>query len=303
LFKNRWHRNYYIRRYVYGPCLGLATRLLYGGRALIPASAYRLERPIFVVGVSGSGTTVFIERFARHRDLCNWSEAAQILDLHFYTPERDTLKDDEPLAPFDAFRMRCLFGLKTRLTGKRRFVNKHPENSLRIRYLLKAFPDAMFVHLIRESHATVESNYSRTLRDPFRTRWPFGQFPKPPKWRQYLALPLVEQFAWQWVDLIEHIRRVAITERLVESRYLEVRYEEFCANPRQVLELVDRLCGLSPEGRDRIGIMDGVVEQNQRWRTTLDTDQIARIDGIVSRLNDALGYGSDAVEPQAAHRG
>jgi len=297
LFKNRWHRNYYIRRYLYGPVLSTTTRLLYGARVLIPAVLYRLDRPIFVVGVSGSGTTVFVDHFGRHRDVCNWSEAAQIFDLKFYMRERETLKDHEPLAPFDAFRMRCLFGLKTRLTRKRRFVNKHPENSLRMRYLLKAFPDALFVHLIREGRATVESNYSRTLRDPFRTHWPFGQFPKPPKWREYLSLPLVEQFARQWVDVIEHIRQVANAERLVDSRYLEVRYEKFCDSPRQVLELADAFCGLSPARRDYAMIGDGLSDQNQRWRATLSADQIIRIDSIVSELNHALGYASHAAAP------
>src|SRR5205809_3108300 len=195
--------------------------------------------------------------------------------------------------------MRCLFGLKTRLTGKRRFVNKHPENSLRMRYLLRAFPDALFVHLIREGRATVESNYARTLRDPFRTDWPFGQFPKPPKWREYVTLPLLEQFAWQWVDLIEHIRQSAKSYGLVD-RYLEVEYEAFCHNPCQVLELVDAFCGLSPAGRDGTGIRDGLSDRNQRWRATLSADQVASVDRIVSKLNQALGYVSDVVVPGAS---
>lgn len=287
-FKNRWHRNYFIRRYMYGPSLAAAARSLYATRFLIPASFYSLKRPIFVIGVSRSGTTVFTDYFRHHKDLCNWSEAAQIMERDFYNPSIDTLKTG-PATGLDAFRIRFLFGAKTRLTGKSHFINKHPENSLRIRWIKQIFPDAVFVHMIRNGWPTVVSNYLRTFEDPFRTQWPFGQFPKPPKWREYMSLPLEAQFAHQWVDTIEYIRQEA-SSFLRPEDYTEIRYETFCRRPYEVLRDLDSFCGLPCHRRVYAKIPDRFENHNPRWNETLKQDQVERIAGIIIPLNRALGY-------------
>ncbi len=289
LFKNRWHRNYFIRRYLYGPMLASATTGLYWSRFLIPCSGYSLRRPIFIVGVSRSGTTVFANYLRRHRDLCDWSEAAQILESDFYNQDIDTVRTEDDVTPRDAFRIRFLFGAKTLLTGKSRFLNKHPENSLRIRFIKKLFPDAIFIHLIRNGWPTVVSNYRRTYEDPFRTQWPFGQFPKPPLWRSYLNLPLIEQFAHQWVDIIEYVRARA-QECLGASDYVETRYEAFCERPHAVLQALDDFCSLPRQGRKYEQIPEALKSHNFRWRSSLSEDQAARVAAVITPLNRALGY-------------
>ena len=286
LFKNRWHRNYFIRRYVYGPLLGATSTFLYRLR-FVPITP--LERPIFIVGVSRSGTTMFTDYFRRHDDLCNWSEAAQILESDFYNTEIDTVRTEHDVSSLDTFRIRFFFGTKTLLTRKTRFVNKHPENSLRIRFLRRIFPDAMFVHLIRNGWPTIASNYKRTCEDPFRTKWPFGQFPKPPNWRNYLTLPPIEQFAHQWVDVIQYVRTEA-EQCLSPEDYIEIRYEAFCAQPRDVIQTLDDFCGLSKGGRRHDEIPHSLRNLNSRWRSVISGEEKQKIAEIIEPLNRALGY-------------
>ena len=293
-FENRWHRNYFIRRYFYGPALSAASWLLYGLRFLIPVALYRLTAPVFVVGCSRSGTTIFIEHFGQHPQVCNWSEAAQITELDFYNPEIEHLKEWNPTG-FEAFRVRFWFGVRTVLTGCRVFVNKHPENSLRMLWLRQIFPDARFLHVIREGMAVTASNYVRTMKDPFRTNWPFGQFPKPPHWRKYLNLQLPVQFAHQWVDITRYIREVG-AKGLDGRDYLEIRYEAFCDQPALVLEQVDRFAGIDPEVRPGKGDGIDLKSRNYKWRELFDNDQVRVIAEILGPLDMELGYGDPRVK-------
>ena len=284
----KWHRNYLVRRYAYGPFLKVACWLLFGGRFLIPQFIYRLRRPIFVVGVSRSGTTAFMELFERHRDLCNWTEAAQIMDLGFYDPELEHTKNAADLKTFDAFRIRFLFGVRTWMNGKKRFVNKHPENSLRIPYIRAIFPDAIFIHLMLDGNAVVFSNYSQTRRDAFRKNWPLGQFPKPPNWRSRLELPLLDQFAHQWVEIIREIRRQAGAQ-LDESTYTEISYEDLCCRTHQILRDLDEFCGLDPNRRLYDEIPVELPSQNYKWKKELSDDEKKLIEEIIGSLKKELG--------------
>jgi hypothetical protein len=286
---NKWHRNYLIRRYVYGPCLRVFCHILYLFSSLIPKRLYALDRPVFVIGCSRSGTTAFIDYYKLHRDLCNWSEAAQIMELNYYDAGIDHVKDEDDINSFDAFRIRFFFGLKTRLTGKTKFINKHPENSLRIRYIKEIFPDALFIHIIRDGRATVESNFSRSKVDLFRSYYPFGDFVKPPKWKSYANLDPIEQYAHQWFDVVDYVRHTA-REFLTDDEYIEVRYEDFCEKPNGLFNQLDEFCGLDPQRRFIDKIPSGFINHNDKWRTNLNEEKVKTINSIIAPLNQELGY-------------
>lgn len=255
---------------------------------ILPLSLYRLNKPVFVIGCSRSGTTAFIEHYQHHKDLCNWSEASQIVETDLYNPSIDHLKTSEDLLFRDHARIKFLFGIRTVLTGKKRFINKLPENSLRIDYIQKIFPDAKFIHIIREGHATVESNFSRSNIDLFRTYCPFGYFPKPPDWRSYLKLPKIEQYSRQWVDVITYIQNKAKT--LNTENYLEIKYEEFCKDPHTVFKEIDNFCEISPDRRLLNKLPETLPNFNFKWKKNLTEDEIMKLESIINDLNHRLGY-------------
>lgn len=294
---NRWHRNYLIRRYLYGPCLKAASHFLFALRGLFPRRLYALSRPIFVIGCSRSGTSVFMDWFRRHPDLCAWSEAAQIMELDFYDPELDHLRAAKDATAFEAFRIALLFGMRTRLEGKKVFATKHPENSFRIAFIQAIFPDAAFIHVMRDGCAVAVSNYHRTKIDPFRRNWPFGQFPKPPKWREYLAYSPIRQFALQWVDTILHIRKAA-SEEIAPENYLEVSYEEFCRDPAALLARVDTFCRLDPARRGSPPA-EPLRDQDHLWRRRITEVEAEELLAIVSPLNAQLGFTSQGAEERS----
>lgn len=286
---NKWHRNYVIRKFFYGPFLRFACLLMFLFSPFIPKSWHRLKKPIFIIGCSRSGTSIFIQLFKKHKELCNWSEAAQVFDLNYYDPKIEHQKGAENVTPFNRFRIQSLFGFKTRLMHKSRFINKHPQNSVRIEFLKEIFPDALFIHIIRDGRAVVESNYSRISLDRFRSYYPFGNFPKPKRWKEYLKLKSIEQFSYQWTDIVQEIRSAA-KNRLNSKNYIEIRYEDFCQDPRGIVNLLDKWCSLDERGRSYKEIPEKLDNQNHKWDTKLSENEKSAMTSIIQSLNQQLGY-------------
>jgi hypothetical protein len=211
------------------------------------------------------------------------------MELNYYDAGIDHVKDEGDINSFDTFRIRFFFGLKARLTGKTKFINKHPENSLRIRYIKEIFPDALFIHIVRDGRATVESNYSRSKVDLFRSYYPFGDFVKPPKWKSYAHLDPIEQYAYQWLDVVSSIRQTA-RECLTDDDYIKVRYEDFCDRPHELFEQLDEFCGLDPKRRSIDKIPAAFINHNDKWRARLNNEKVKAIGAIIAPLNQELGY-------------
>ncbi len=257
--------------------------------SLIPKSLQELERPIFVVGCSRSGTDIFMELFSSHADLSNWSEAGQIFELNYYNPNIDHLKSAASIKKSDAIRIKTLFGAYLRFQGKQRFVNKHPQNSLRIEYLNTLFPDAIFIHVIRDGRAVASSNYQKWKNEKFRQLYPFGCFPKPVNWRSYLELPILIQFAFQWKELVNHVRTTAASI-LSPERYLELRYEDFCSDPHGELARLDCACSLALHRRRYVQIPKKLNSQNHKWRQIMTVDEIIELEKIIAEDLAELDY-------------
>ena len=225
----------------------------------------------------------------RHDDIANWSEAAQIFELDYFNPEISHDKDIYDVTPLEVFRLYMYFGIYTRLKRKTRFLNKHPQNSLRIPYLKAIFPDAQFIHVIRDARAVVRSHLAQVRRDRYRQSIPFGSFPKPPRWREYLSLTALEQYAHQWVDLILAIRECS-TEVLGSEDYLEVRYEDFCTDSHGELRRIDQFCGLDPSKRRYASIPERFVVRNDQWRHDFSSSDLKVIEEVTGPLMKELKY-------------
>ena len=285
---DRATRNYLIRRFVLGPALRIATH----GAALIgiclPWLGRNLSRPVLIVGCSRSDTTLFAEIFGAREDACNIMDASQVWDLAYYDKSADDHRDENDATLWEASRIRTCFALRQIFCGGR-LVNKNNQNSLRIRYLKVLFPDAFIIHVIRDARPVVLSNISRVQKDVYRRGFPFGRFPKPVAWRSYLDRPMVEQFAHQWQDITELVRKDG-EEQFGAGQYMEVRFEDFCAQPERVLEQVDRFCGFVPVPRSRALLSTIAADQSNSWESRVDADDLNRIEKIVAPQMASFGY-------------
>lgn len=129
-----------------------------------------------------------------------------------------------------------------RVPWRSRLLDKTPPTVLRIPVLQAMFPDAVFVHLVRDAPDNIASllegrDLGLAVRD-----WPKRHnmewhFLMPPGWQDHLDASPAEQFAWQWeVGTATPLRDLSDCAR--------VRYEDLVASPAEVVEDLLEYAGL-----------------------------------------------------------
>jgi len=127
-----------------------------------------LRRPIIVVGSGRSGMNFLGRAIARHPDLVAATEP-RLMWKHGNDGLSDALQPRHA-RPEVIARIRAQVAAFVRSNGKRRYVDVTPGNSLRLAFVDRVFPDAVYVHFIRDGVDNVLSMrrfygvVARTLR-------------------------------------------------------------------------------------------------------------------------------------------
>ena len=126
--------------------------------------------------------------------------------------------------------------------NKPRFVQKHTGYP-RLNYLSAIFPDARFIHVVRDGRAVANSMLHVSWWDGTMKSWWWGPM-KTAYQQEYIAAnqePLVlAAIVWKTLmDLVEEERTADFPRP-----FLEVRYEELIQNTNEVLERVLDFCNL-----------------------------------------------------------
>ena len=176
--------------------------------------------------------------------------------------------------------------------GKDRFTAKITGPS-RITFLNSIFPDAIFVHIIRDGRAVVNS----IMKVRF---WKRDGGYKNPWWTNGLTDEDMEVYenhdksplalaAVQWRRIIYAARNEALG--ISEDRYLEIKYEDFMNDPYDSMsKLLDR-CVLNPSSRV-YNYMRSIQFKNMNFKYTqsIRNDHIAMLNDIMGDLLIELGY-------------
>lgn len=192
-----------------------------------------------------------------------------------------------------------------------RIVEKTPDNCLRVQMLLRVFPDALFVFVLRDPRGSIAS-ILHGWRDENRFRrytmpegysiegypgreWCFGLIPG---WEELNGAPLVEVCAKQWLSYTEScLRDLPIGD---PSRVLQVRYEDLSARPGPVLERLAGWADLDPGPLRRFNEKLPVVNTwtrptDDKWRWAADELESVT-DGILP-VAKQLGYDLEPSSP------
>jgi hypothetical protein len=279
------------------------------GEDVMDAGSVKIDRPIFIVGMPRSGTTIFYEKMALHPEVAFLSQntrkfprAVVLSRLHSLirrNPKpteaprvwmRAVRKEDDTLTRADATPKLCRYyrdvvATQLLLAGKPRFLGKYPRNGLRLEFLNAIFPDCLFVHLIRDGRAVAKSILEKRESHGGRNAY-WGI--RPPGWRDLLDRNPIEAIGLQYAWSITAIRAQA--KAFSPDRYREVRYEDFCANPKTVLEQTAGFCGLTwpPAMLDRV--TEGIRDRNSQWQELFATDELATLERTMGPLLRDLGY-------------
>ncbi|MDL0429765.1 sulfotransferase [Marinobacter sp. TBZ242] len=215
----------------------------------------RYQSPIFVIGVPRSGTSLLFRMLSLHPDLAAMPHEGHDIWRHFHHPRKtgwDSDVIDAKRAHPSRERRYAEAFIRARSPDKPqavRFIEKTPDNALRIQYILKIFPDAQFVVIHRDPCAVINS-FINGWRDPggrfrayfvpetlnipdygFDRRWCFTLIPG---WRDLVnsTVPVIAFRQWS-----EYVRAIASARDTVpDSKYSEIFLEDIQHHPEQVLD-------------------------------------------------------------------
>ncbi|QDY08364.1 sulfotransferase [Micromonospora sp. HM134] len=217
----------------------------------------RPQGPIFLVGCQRSGTTMLRLVLDSHSRVSCGPETRFLADM-----QRIVGRDWERLARFGFPREYWLGRIAdffggiqadyARSRGKTRWADKTPLYALSIDFLAEVFPDAQFVHVVRDGRDVVVSHRKR-----------FGYWSAVKcvvKWPRYIRIAR------------------AAGARLPADRYHELRYEETVTDPEKAMRGLFEFLGEPWE----VGVLDYDGKQHdvagkytaeaERRRTAAGTD-------------------------------
>ncbi len=198
-----------------------------------PADSFATARqsalsPVVLGGCGRSGSTLLRMMLDSHRRICCGPESSV---FRRRAVDADALADrfgfgrEELRAIYDTARSRPEFieafaALCMQKAGKARWAEKTPRNIGRIGEIFRCFPEARFIHVLRDGR-----DVACSLRTHPRHKVVDGKLVPVRTWKPIAGC------ARRWRDDIEGSRRW-----WSDPRFHTVRYEELVLNPRPVLE-------------------------------------------------------------------
>lgn len=123
-----------------------------------------LERPIIILGSVRSGTTLLGNILKEHPEVAYWEEPKHIW-RHRHAYRRHDVLTAADATPAVRRYITTQFARFLEASGKQRLVEKTPSNCVRVPFVRAIFPDAQFIHLIRDGRASAVSARVQWLND------------------------------------------------------------------------------------------------------------------------------------------
>ena len=269
------------------------------------------EAPVFVFGADHSGTTILYRMLAYHPRLVWFSQFTLRGGEISGRPRRPGAGLAEPLAqsmrrfvphPWqkeELSRLRRLItprpgeegqiwdslleggagaeGIRACLTefsrrlGGRRVLAKRPASHRHLHLLAEAFPQAAFVHIVRDGRPVALSLQAKWLSE--HAPGSGGD-----------ASGALRAGAESWVEVIDHVAEAP------EVDLFEVRYEDLCADVHGVVGSVLERFGLPPADYPFQRIPGTLTNRSGRWLDGARPDDLAEVERIQRRALLRYGY-------------
>jgi omega-hydroxy-beta-dihydromenaquinone-9 sulfotransferase len=278
-------------------------------------------KPILIIGAPGSGTTLLYQTLCLHRDVAyinhNMLRAGLRRQGRFLGDRRKALfilqnlihRDPDSTFPHEAdnfwavyFRdyynymtendyteeMASYFRKKVlqvqNLWGRPRFVNKNLQNSFRVRLLNSIFPDAKFIHIIRDGRAVAFSLLNKKdlgatspillvgFKDILGNKYQHDRSE-------------LYNYGVAWA---EYVRKAREASAVAQGRYCEVSYESLVREPYDELRKIVDFCELDWYRKFEEKIPH-TQNMNEKWKQKASKEQRIDLEESTYDLRLTLG--------------
>jgi len=277
-------------------------------------------RLLFVLGTGRCGSTLLAQILATHPEIGWVSElprrlarAGRILRLPRRAETYDLLGQEvspmlvdpfrdltaEDAAPWLERRLRRFFEDRAQRDNRPVFMHKFT-GWPRARLLAAVFPDARFVHVVRDGRSVANSYVQIRWWQGYRGApgWTFGDLTEQES-KQWEAT----KYSWPYLAGLEWKRLMDAFEtarsEIGPERWLDVRYEDLVARPTKETTTVLQFAGLDAwEGLERelarLGVTAGRADA---YRDELRPEDVALLDSLLGPTLEHWGYRADGASP------
>ena len=278
-------------------------------------------KPILIIGAPGSGTTLLYQTLCYHRDLAyinhnmlraglrkhgklvgDQRKALYILHNIIHRDPASTLPHEADAFWMTYFRdyynylaendyteeMAAYFRKKIlqvqNLWGRPRFVNKNLQNSFRVRLLNLIFPDAKFIHIIRDGRAVAFSLLNKKTDGATSPILLVG-FKDILRDKYQLNRSELYNYGLAWKEYVTKAREAAA---IAKGRYYEARYEKLVREPYNELRNIIDFCELHWYSKFEEKI-PATQNMNEKWKQKASKEQRIDLDESTFDLRRTLG--------------
>lgn len=247
------------------------TLIAFGKLTTSISSNFRLDQPVFLVGVNRSGTRLVENILRPAEEVLPWSEANHLWEPHYY----QFLDITSPRCEIPGFvgrgihaheiprsvqeqtkrRVKQLFWLFCQWTGKR-ILHRNPINSIRPQHLTNWFDNPRIIHVVRDARAAINS------------------FVQKNKDGEYDVDELVTMGTYRWKECVRRLTKLRSKQpkTVAQVKYADLSEEHSTSIIRELykfcnLDLSECPWKKGPE----------VENRNHKWKEHFSGDQVDRI--------------------------
>ena len=266
---------------------------------LAATASPNLRRPLFLIGAPRSGTTFLgkclasLPQISYHFEPIATKASARYVYDHTWSITQAQW----------FYKTVYKWLLRIHHNGDLRFAEKTPRNCLIVPFLAQTFPEAQFIHIIRDGRDVAlslskkpwflasEANLGRYEPGGY-PYGPYAQFwVEPERREEFEATSDMHRCIWVWKRFTE--TALASINQLPNQRYLEIRYESLVFEPEKSTEKLKNF--LEIENKEAAQSFQQAISQanpslSGQWKKQLSERQLSEIYQEANPLLSSLGY-------------
>jgi len=195
----------------------------------------------------------------------------------------DRQVNEETLTEKQTRRLRRVIANHCFWTGRPLFINDQSANIQRLRQMMAIFPEARFIHVIRDGRDVAWEMMQRSWWEEAQFWW---RGLKTRAWKKAGRQPLLLA-GLHWKISIETVRAQAA---VLGPRYLEIRYEALIKQTRETLLAATAHAQIAVDGHWLNTVPRQINRLTPPWHETMPQCQQLLFNERFGRTLDALGY-------------